>query len=57
MPRFLPVLCDATVTALDPDGYRVFVTLDVWGGQIPFVAVDVLTAGPRDGVRGEGGGV
>ena len=49
--RSLPSLCDATVSAIDPGGYRVFVTLDVWGGQIPFVPVDVLTPGPRDAQR------
>ena len=47
----VPYLADATVIGLDPDGYGVYVVLDVWGGQSPAIPIDVLTPGPRDGVR------
>ena len=50
--RHLPPLADATVIALDPDGYRVWASVDLWGGQIAFLSIDVLTHGPRDAVRG-----
>jgi hypothetical protein len=52
MSRNLPSLCDATVTAQVPDQYRLIVTIDLFGGQIPYIPVDVLTHGPRDAVRG-----
>jgi len=50
--RNLPALVDATVVAQDPDQYRLYVSIDAWGGQIPALSVDVLTQGPRDAVRG-----
>jgi len=50
--RHLPPLADGTVVSLDPDGYKVWVSLDLWGGQTAFLPVDVLTHGPRDAVRG-----
>lgn len=53
MNRGLPAIVDATVYAQDPDNYRVLVSIDAFGGQILFVAADVLTHGPRDAVRGD----
>ena len=49
----MPPLVDATVVSQDPDRYRLYVSLDVFGGQIPFLPVDVLTHGQRDAVRGD----
>ncbi len=44
----------AIVTAQDPDGYHVFVSLlGQYGGQGPVLSVDVGTHGPRDGVTGQ----
>ena len=48
----VPPLVDATVVQQDPDNYRVYVTVDWAGGQVPMLPVDVLTHGPRDAVRG-----
>ena len=53
MRSHLPPLADATVVVQDPDHYRVWVSVDLWGGQGPFLSVDVLTHGPRDAVRGD----
>jgi hypothetical protein len=50
--RNLPSLADATVVQQVPDQYRLIVSVDVFGGQIPFLPVDVITHGPRDAVRG-----
>lgn len=52
MRRSLPPWADATVVAQDPDNYRLYVSLDGLGGQVPFLSVDVATPGPRDAVRG-----
>jgi hypothetical protein len=52
MPRSLPAMCDATVVRQIPDQYRLLVSVDVLGGQIFFLPVDVATHGPRDAVRG-----
>ena len=52
MPRNLPFLVDATVVQQDPDNYRIYVSIDAFGGQIPFLPIDVITHGPRDAVRG-----
>ena len=48
----IPFLVDATVVQQDPDGYRLYVSIDHFGGQVPFLPVDVLTHGPRDAQRG-----
>jgi hypothetical protein len=48
----IPFLVDATVVQQDPDGYRLYVSIDQFGGQMPFLPVDVLTHGPRDAQRG-----
>ena len=50
--RGLPPLVDATVVQAIPDQYRLLVSVDVFGGQVLFLPVDVLTHGPRDAVRG-----
>ena len=52
MSRNLPPLVDATVVQQDPDTYRVYVSIDAFGGQVLFIPVDVITHGPRDAVRG-----
>ena len=49
----IPSLADATVISQDPDRYSVLVMLHgEFGGQGPLLSVQVLTAGPRDAVRG-----
>ena len=49
----VPYLTTATVTAQDPDRYRVYVLLDgPFLGQGPTIAVGVGTHGPRDALRG-----
>ena len=52
MSRNLPPLVDATVVQQDPDNYRIWVSIDAFGGQVPYIPVDILTHGPRDAVRG-----
>lgn len=48
-----PSIATATVISQDPDNYALNVSLHgYFGTQMPGVSVQVLTHGPRDGVRG-----
>lgn len=52
MRGMLPALVEGTVVRQDPDNYRLFVSIDAWGGQVPFLSVDVSRHGHSDAVRG-----